>query len=517
MDGQEFGLRCEKPKLIQARCSNDKALSSGQLAYGTVKACIRLPTKYHVDLGWLPDAHPAALSLCLLNRTGEKIRQESWWVELEKESIGLISHGREQLLCLCYVLYSSVAAEDLLRLVSALPGLPGLGGSARAPCARLPVPVSQGMAELDSAMPEHPSAPLRPQKQALQSEWPWRMRALGCRARWEEMLFVCVEHGALLCKYFVRGMRQALRKKTLRCVWLRAAATRGSRAINVPVRKSACQVVGKVWNMRENTKSLQNERGVGGRNPSASATLNVNRLVGSFLNTQVEVLRYKDVSCSVNIMAFFNMLRDTWSSPYAFPPAAVHGVLSKPPLAQLEAISSHPITCYLGEETDPHLSTTSFQTLHQLRCPSLDTLQHLNVSLVVRSPKLNTVFEVRPHQCQVQGDDHFPGPAGHIISDTSQDAIGLLGHLGTLLPHVQLAVDQHPQVLFHRAAFQPLFPKPVALHGVVVTHVQDPALGLGEPHTNGLGPLIQPVPIPLQSLPTLKQINTPAQLVSSAN
>ncbi|KAK4830122.1 hypothetical protein QYF61_008549 [Mycteria americana] len=68
-------------------------------------------------------------------------------------------------------------------------------------------------------------------------------------------------------------------------------------------------------------------------------------------------------------------------------------IQSKPPLAQLEAISSCPITCYLGEETDPHLSTTSFQTLHQLRCPSLDTLQHLNIPLVVGGPKLDTVFE----------------------------------------------------------------------------------------------------------------------------
>ncbi|PKU46841.1 hypothetical protein llap_2814 [Limosa lapponica baueri] len=42
------------------------------------------------------------------------------------------------------------------------------------------------------------------------------------------------------------------------------------------------------------------------------------------------------------------------------------------------------------------------------------------------------------------------------------------------------------QVLFHQAAFQPLFPKPVVLHGVVVTQVQDPALGFGEPHTIGL-------------------------------
>ncbi|GAB0181768.1 hypothetical protein GRJ2_000642100 [Grus japonensis] len=152
------------------------------------------------------------------------------------------------------------------------------------------------------------------------------------------------------------------------------------------------------------------------------------------------------------------------------------------------------------------------QTLHQLRCPSLDTLQHLNVFLVVRGPKPNTVLKVRPHQCRVQVDNHFPSPAGHTIPDTSQDAVGLIDHLGTLLAHIQPAVDQHPQVHFQRAAFQPLFPKPVALHGVVVTKVQDPALSLVEPHTIGLTPSIQPVQVPLQTLPTLKQINTPAQL-----
>ncbi|KAK4820072.1 hypothetical protein QYF61_019014 [Mycteria americana] len=42
----------------------------------------------------------------------------------------------------------------------------------------------------------------------------------------------------------------------------------------------------------------------------------------------------------------------------------------------------------------PLLIRLLLQTLHQLRCPSLDTLQHLNVSLVARGPKLNTVFEV---------------------------------------------------------------------------------------------------------------------------
>ncbi|KAK4814532.1 hypothetical protein QYF61_022021 [Mycteria americana] len=220
-------------------------------------------------------------------------------------------------------------------------------------------------------------------------------------------------------------------------------------------------------------------------------------------------------------------------------------IQAKPPLVQLEAISSCPITCYLGEETDPHLSTTSFQvvvesekvspqppflqakqsplpqpllirlllqTLHQLHCPSLDTLQHLNVFLVVRGPKLNTVFEVWPHQCRVQGHDHFPSPAGHTIFDTSQDAVGFLGHLGTLLAHIQAAVNQHAQVLLCQAAFQPLFPKPVALHGVAVAQVQDLALGLVKLHTADLSPSIQPVQVLLQSLPPLKQINTPAQL-----
>ncbi|KAK4824481.1 hypothetical protein QYF61_015879 [Mycteria americana] len=204
-------------------------------------------------------------------------------------------------------------------------------------------------------------------------------------------------------------------------------------------------------------------------------------------------------------------------------------IQSKPPLVQLEAISSCPITCYLGEETDPHLSTTScqakqpqfpqpllvrlvLQTLHQLRCPSLDTLQPLNVSLVVGGPKLNTVVEVQPRQCRAQGEDCFPSPAGHTIFDTSQDAVGFLGHLGTLLAHIQAAVNQHPQVLLCWAAFQPLFPKPVALHGVTVAQVQDLALGLVKPHTIGPSPSIQPVQVPLQSFPTLKQINTPAQL-----
>ena len=110
------------------------------------------------------------------------------------------------------------------------------------------------------------------------------------------------------------------------------------------------------------------------------------------------------------------------------------------PLPQLEAVSSRPIACNLIEETSTHLTTTSFQavvesdqvspqppflqaeqpqfpqlllirlvlwTLHQLRCPSLDTLQHLNVFLVVRGPKLNTVLGMNTLTLILPGTIHI--------------------------------------------------------------------------------------------------------------
>ena len=93
----------------------------------------------------------------------------------------------------------------------------------------------------------------------------------------------------------------------------------------------------------------------------------------------------------------------------------------------------------------PLLIRLVLQMPHHLQCPSLDTLQGLNVFLVVKGPKLNTALEVQPHQCRVQRGNHLPVPAGYTISSTSQDAIGHFGHLGTLLAHVQLtAIDPFP-------------------------------------------------------------------------
>ena len=38
-------------------------------------------------------------------------------------------------------------------------------------------------------------------------------------------------------------------------------------------------------------------------------------------------------------------------------------IQSKPPLMQLEAIASHPIASYLGEDTNIRLTTSSFQVV----------------------------------------------------------------------------------------------------------------------------------------------------------
>ena len=66
--------------------------------------------------------------------------------------------------------------------------------------------------------------------------------------------------------------------------------------------------------------------------------------------------------------------------------------------------------------------------------------------------------------------------------------------------------------LFLCTAFRPVCPKPVALHGVVVSKGQDTALSHGEPHPTYLCPSIQPVQVPLLGLPILQQIDTSLHL-----
>ena len=124
---------------------------------------------------------------------------------------------------------------------------------------------------------------------------------------------------------------------------------------------------------------------------------------------------------------------------------------------------------------------------------------------------INTLFEVWLQQCRVQGLHHCPGPAGHALSDTRQDAIGLLGHPGTLMAHAQPSVNPHPQGTSPPGSLPATLPQACS----VVWGCCDPSAELAllvELHTVGLTRMVQPVQTPLQSLPALKDISTATPL-----
>ena len=105
--------------------------------------------------------------------------------------------------------------------------------------------------------------------------------------------------------------------------------------------------------------------------------------------------------------------------------------------------------------------------------------------------------------CGVEGENPLPHPAGHTALDAAQDMVDFLGWEHTLPAHVELLINQRPQVLC-RAALNPLFAQPGFVLGIALTHVWDLALGLVELHEDCTGPPFQPVQVPLDgtSLPS---------------
>ena len=87
-----------------------------------------------------------------------------------------------------------------------------------------------------------------------------------------------------------------------------------------------------------------------------------------------------------------------------------------------------------------------------------------------------------------------------------------LAFSATPLTHIQLNIIQFLQIFSLHVSCQPLCPKCVVMDGVVLTKVKDLAFCLAEVHTIGLSPAIQPVQIPLQGLPTPRQMDTFSQL-----
>lgn len=62
-------------------------------------------------------------------------------------------------------------------------------------------------------------------------------------------------------------------------------------------------------------------------------------------------------------------------------------------------------------------------SLHRLYGPPLDSVQEIHVSSVLRSPNLDTAFQVRPHQCWVKGKHHLPQPDEDTPPDAAQTLI----------------------------------------------------------------------------------------------
>ncbi|KAM9510117.1 zinc finger protein 131-like isoform 4-T9 [Guaruba guarouba] len=85
------------------------------------------------------------------------------------------------------------------------------------------------------------------------------------------------------------------------------------------------------------------------------------------------------------------------------------------------------------------------------------------------TPEQYTVLQVRSHESRVEGQDHLPRPAGHAPLDAAQHTVGFLGWKRTLLAHVKLLINQHPQVLFRRAALNLFSAQPGAVPGIAPT------------------------------------------------
>lgn len=90
------------------------------------------------------------------------------------------------------------------------------------------------------------------------------------------------------------------------------------------------------------------------------------------------------------------------------------------------------------------------KSLHQTHGFLLDSLQYVHVSLVLRSPDEDPLFQVWPHLFWVERSC----PTDNTLLDTAQDSISLLCCTNILLAYSQLCVNQDPKVVFCTTTFQ---------------------------------------------------------------
>jgi len=109
-----------------------------------------------------------------------------------------------------------------------------------------------------------------------------------------------------------------------------------------------------------------------------------------------------------------------------------------------------PLTLLQAKEThlpQPLLVREMLHSLNRFSGSALDSLKQFPV-LELRSPELDTIFQMQSHQGSVKREENQSRPTNHTSSNTPQDATGLLGQKGTVLAHDYPAVHQDPQVPF---------------------------------------------------------------------
>lgn len=112
----------------------------------------------------------------------------------------------------------------------------------------------------------------------------------------------------------------------------------------------------------------------------------------------------------------------------------------------------------------------------------------VHVLFMLEDLELNSVLKIGSHESK--GEESF---LSHASFDLAQDTIGSLVYKRMLLTHTELFIHQYPQVLLQRPALNPLIPQPVFVLGIVLTQMQDLALGPVELHEVHMGPTFQPV------------------------
>jgi len=85
---------------------------------------------------------------------------------------------------------------------------------------------------------------------------------------------------------------------------------------------------------------------------------------------------------------------------------------------------------------------------------------------------------VRSHQSRVERQNHLPRHAGHTSFDAAHGTVGLLSCKSTLPGHDEFLMNQHPQLLFLRAALNSFSAQSVYVLRSALSHVQNLALGL---------------------------------------